>query len=516
LNLLLEAVFDELMSPRRTKSDAALPDVTELYAFLKGLHTGMNVNPRYVPTAELITAHKRTSLSHVHPSERSDFIPGTFEDTRDMKLYATFSIPLIHGWLPPKDDPVYGAFERQAMSYDDAQNLMFREEELEDKLSNSGAGLTEQEQQMFQDIVTIKSWLNTSATQLTPWGLEVITRATQPGSFSILFRNDHFSTLYRHPQTAQLLTLVTDAGYYTHDEIVWESLLDVNGERAEFFSGDFRLVGSGPQQQQQQQQQQQSGGIPENWFDDDGPSTSQRGEWQTVSNRQSRNPVGQADLPETPMSPNHEQEDRDLAFALQLQEEEEERHRVEQETRRRESQLSEQFIEQQGRGITARTGPRGRANSSTFRGSSSTGPSRGGPTSINIPVRGGSSNTRGARPIQPVRSMVPPLNTTHRPATNEDSDVPPSYEQASKAAPYVPPAGHPSHPASSPGSTTTTTPARRTTLTGPANMRGTTGPSNPVRTSASGSAYPGGRGRPQPVANNSTIGAGKEKDCNVM
>ncbi|KAH6651949.1 hypothetical protein BKA67DRAFT_572487 [Truncatella angustata] len=503
LNLLLEAVFDELMSPRRTQSDAALPDVTELYAFLKGLHTGMNVNPRYVPTQELITAHKRTS-THQHPSERGDFIPGTFEDTRDMRLYATFSIPLIHGWLPPKEDPAYEAFARQAASYDDAQNLMFREEELEDKLSTSGAGLTEQEQQIYQDIITIRGWLNSSATQLTQWGLQVITKGIQPGTFAILFRNDHFSTLYRHPQTQQLFTLVTDAGYYTHDEIVWESLVDVNGERTEFFSGDFRLVG-GPQQEAPRD-------VPGAWYTDE-DSSAHGGQWQAVQNRRGRTSNSEPEPPASPMSANHEQEDRDLALALQLQEEEDERHRNEQAARERESQLSEHFIEQQGRGTTARTGPRGRGGGRggliPARASSTSinAPVRTSSTSINVPVRGGSTTARGGRPVQQVRPLVPPANTTHRPANAADDDAPPSYEQASKDELYVPPSGHPNHSSSSPGGATDA--RRRPTLPG-------SGPSQPV-TAQAGPSTPIGMGRGRPViGHQQSASAGRDKDCAVM
>ncbi|KAG8406848.1 hypothetical protein J3459_018629 [Metarhizium acridum] len=176
LNLLLDAVFDELMSPRRTNSEDALPDVSDLYAFLQSLHTGMNVNPRFVPTPEMVDAYKRTSLTHLHPTERGNLIPGTFENTMEMSLYAAFSIPLIHGWLPSQTDPAYSALERQAGSYEDVQNLLFREEELEEKLS-SPDGLTEDEQQLYQDIMTIKMFLSTSATQLTAWGIEVIGKA---------------------------------------------------------------------------------------------------------------------------------------------------------------------------------------------------------------------------------------------------------------------------------------------------------------------------------------------------
>ncbi|KAI0384839.1 hypothetical protein F5Y04DRAFT_222278 [Hypomontagnella monticulosa] len=494
LTFLLEAVFDELMSHRRTNSDVSLPDVSELYEFLKGLHTGMNVNPRFIPNPELVAAQKQTRPSRYQSSSREDLLPGTFENTRDMKLYATFSIPLIHGWLPQKDDPVYDSFGRQASSYDDVQSILFREEELEDKLSNSETGLTEQEQQLYQDIILIKSFLTTSATQLTPWGLEVITKAVRPGTVSILFRNDHFSTLYRHPQTHKLFTLVTDAGYYTHDEVVWESLADVRGERTEFFSGDFRIVG-GPQHQRS------SGNAAGAWYND-APSSSNANEngWQTVQNRRSRNSRPNEADSGAPLSPKHEQEDRDLALALQLQEEEEERHRAEQAARRRESQLSEQFIEQQGRQGTPARSVHARQNSI---GMSNGGASGSGPLP---PARASSANqststlaSRG-RPVQQVRSLIPPASTTHRPTDDTADDAPPSYEQASKATPYVPPAGHPSHPESSPSSAT---PRRRPTLIG----QSSAGPSTPAR---------GRQGLPPVAAGSAQAGGSKEKDCVVM
>ncbi|KAI0181608.1 hypothetical protein GGR52DRAFT_45720 [Hypoxylon sp. FL1284] len=491
LNFLLEAVVDELMSNRHTNPSVSLPDMTELYSFLKGLHTGMNVNPRFVPSPELVNARKRASQPLINPSNREDLIPGTFEDTRDMKLYATFSIPLIHGWLPPRDDPVYDSLSRQASSYDDAQSILFREEELDDKLSNSEMGLTEQEQQLYQDIIIIKSFLSTSATQLTPWGLEVVTRAIRPGTVSILFRNDHFSTLYRHPQTNRLFTLVTDAGYYSHDEVVWESLVDVRGERTEFFSGDFRLVG-GPQHQRP------SGNAQGAWDASEGSSSNSRGgEWQTVQNRRSRSTRHSDAAPSAPLSPKHEQEDRDLALALQLQEEEEERHRAEQAARRRESQLSEQFIEQQGHQATPPRGAQGRGNSISRVSSGPLPPARGSSANQSTSTLG-----NGSRPVQQVRSLLPPVSTTHRPADDAVDDAPPSYEQASKATPYVPPAGHPSHPESSPS---TPAPTRGSTL--PRQSSG--GPSTPLRGRQGMSPGPANAAPAQ-------AGGGKDKDCIVM
>ncbi|KAM0277580.1 hypothetical protein ACHAQH_005699 [Verticillium albo-atrum] len=461
LGLLLDAVFDELMSSRRTEEGGSLPDVGELYNFLKGLHTGMNVNPRFVPDPKVVQAFKRTSLTHLHPTERSDNMPGTFEDTIEMSLYAAFSIPLIHGWLPESDDPVCESFVRQAASYEDTQNILFREEELEAKLE--GDGLTEDEQQLYQDIFSIKAFLETSATQLTSWGLEVITKAMKPGTVAILFRNDHFSTLYRHPQTLQLLSLVTDAGYATHAEVVWESLTDVNGLNAEFLSGDFRVVGGASNHRDSLS----AGGSEAPWYDTPGPSAastsaaSQGEEW-TATQDYSQ----QGTNPSTAEGGDTEQEDHDLALALQLQEEEDERHRSEQARRERERVLSEQYIEQQARqpgpGSAGGAGPgvgagRGRGTP----GGSTRG--RGGGNSSLVSPRGSSTAAMplGARrpsgvaqtSPQQVRPLVPPVvpqrrAPVSRPADEGAGDAPPTYEQAQSSTPYMPPPGHPSHPSS--------------------------------------------------------------------
>ncbi|GAB0134526.1 hypothetical protein EsDP_00002893 [Epichloe bromicola] len=418
LDLLLKAVFDELMSPRRTGSEAALPDVSDLYAFLQSLHTGMNVNPRFIPTPEMEKAYKRTSLTHLHPTERGNLIPGTFENTTEMSLYATFSIPLIHGWLPARSDPVYSAMERRAASYEDVQNLLFCEEELTNKLS-SHQGLTEDEQQLYQDIMTIKMFLDSSATQLTAWGIEVMRKAMRPGTFAILFRNDHFSTLYCHPDTLQLLSLVTDAGYHKHEKVVWESLVDVTGEHAEYLSGDCRVVGSSSE----------AGPGPS-----DGVSSTadrSRGDWTTVRDKRGKNIREDAEA--TTLSP-HEQEDRDLALALQLQEEEDQRHREERSRRQREGILSE----------------------------------RRSPNSYSVPVSlSGTTQSRRSSPShqqtapqqQVVRPLVPRRRpgVTRRAESNGEDAPPPSYEQAAQDPAYVPPAGHPNHSQSSIATSTHTT-----------------------------------------------------------
>ncbi|PKK54905.1 hypothetical protein CI102_401 [Trichoderma harzianum] len=513
LSLLLDAVFDELMSPRRTSSEDSLPDVSELYSFLQSLHTGMNVNPRFIPTPEVIAAYEHTSLTELHPLERRKYIPGTFENTAEMGLYATFSIPLIHGWLPPHDDVVCASMERHAASYEDVQNLLFREEELEDKLATSEEGLTEAEQDLYQDIITIKIFLNESATQLTPWGIEVIEKAIRPGTFAILFRNDHFSTLYCHPHTRQLLTLVTDAGFRSHDEIVWESLRDVNGELNQFLSGDFRLVSGDATTGS-------STGAGDYGTDQGG------GTWTTVSNKRGKTKEAPHQEEVGQPSSTTEQEDRDLALALQLQEEEDQKHREEQARRKRERTLSEQYIEQAhlpipvsrpgGGNAGVNNGPR-RNSGATASGSQSLASPRRTSNSINTnanssanvaPVSASTSQRslpNSGSVSQQVRPLVPPRRQgVNRPPDNSDEPPPPSYEQAAQVPAYVPPPGHPNHHESSPASRQVSRSSVNT---------GSGPPASAARGRRPGAPVPGAR-RPAVPA---SAGSGRsDRDCVVM
>ncbi|KAF3042162.1 hypothetical protein E8E12_007869 [Didymella heteroderae] len=402
LGLLLDAVFDELMSGRRGDAAQELPDVSDLYKFLLALHTGLNVNPMFVPDND--ATHGNTVLAR-RPGAKA----GGFENTSDMKLYRTFDIPLIHGWLPEPGSEAHQAFERVAKSYETSQYVQFQEEELDAKLQ-SGQPLTDSEQQMFTDIHAIKEFLSRWPTQLTEHGLKVMKDSLQPGQVAILFRNDHFSTVFKDPRSQNLVTLVTDQGYSSHDEIVWESLIDVNGMGSGLFSGDFRPVGnheSAPQGAMQHQEPRQSPII------DDGQG------WTTVPTRRpvqqqlaaAAVPATQAEEPTSPTGLSRaEQEDHDLALALQLQEEEEDRERREAEQRVRDNEASENAIAAQ-----ARERPANRRAS------------RPGEQPPAIPPRRSNNNITGHRP-------------------NEGPAPPPTYEEASTAPQYNPPPGHPASP----------------------------------------------------------------------
>ncbi|KAI9725820.1 MAG: hypothetical protein M1828_002449 [Chrysothrix sp. TS-e1954] len=391
LGLLLDAVFDELMSGRRGDSAQTLPDVSELYTFLVTLHTGMNVNPQFVP-----------SKPEDHPKQRQGMVSGVggFEDTKEMRMYSTFALPLIHGWTPEQHDEAHAAFEQSAPTYEEAQNILFREEELEQKFVDQTA--TPEEHQLYQDLTAIQGFLHRWPTQLTDDGLSNMVTFLKPSEVGVLFRNDHFSMVMKEPKSGKLMTLVTDAGYSTHDEIVWESLEDVMGAQSEMFSGDFRSVSHTTNSQ----------------------DAADVGEWKTVKARHGlkRNDWN-SEKPPLP-SPSvqatksldtvttqrtaSEQEDHDLALALQLQEEEEERHRNERAVaaRQRESQASERYLSQES--------------------------SRRGPT---IPERRRTAQSSPAPP--PADSM------------NMDGGVMdgalPTYEEAARAPRFHPPRSHPSN-----------------------------------------------------------------------
>lgn len=438
LGLLLDAVIDELMSGRRGHN---LPDVSELYAFLINLHTGMNVNPSFVSAEEVETGGLIDASITELPSDASDFRkPGCFETTKEMKLYSTFGVPLIHGWITPRNHPTFASLKRSARTYEEAQNLMFREEELENKLQQDG--LKEDEQLMLADILSIKHFLSSSATQLTEYGLETMARCLGPGSIAILFRNDHFSTLYKHPYSGQLFTLVTDMGYAGHAEVVWESLTDVSGERCEFFAGDFRPVGHGSVPSSNAAHQ----------LDETGWKTVSRSNGNHNENRQpsksgnqpSSGPLNSfsvLSLDETPQSTSTEQEDHDLALALQLQEEEEDFHRRAAAARRREeNELSQAFL--------ASNSPNNRSTSTSNR------------------------RSIAGRRIQEVRSLIPPRAAAEAPPAQpprskpfnpEDGEdaPPPTYEQAASGPAYHPPPDHPAHPYQSPNTNSPTIPPQR-------------------------------------------------------
>ncbi|QKX55526.1 uncharacterized protein TRUGW13939_02620 [Talaromyces rugulosus] len=378
LGLLIQALFDELT----TYENEVLPDIEALSRFLTMLHTGMNVNPR-------LTLESPTSA-------------GVFYETSDLRFYDAFRVPLLHGWIADPTSDAHASMTQVAQYYEDIQLLPFRKEELEDRVTQSDSTLNADEQRLISDIDTIQYFVDVeNATQLSSFGLSHLSKTLAPGSISILFRNDHFSTLYKHPQSGQLFTLITDAGYADHPEIVWESLVDVTGTNAEFFAGDFRPVGHGPSG---------SGttGEPQ-------PTTGRRSVGQTARTSNSGTSAAAAERSSSPQATT-EQEDADYAYALSLQFQEEARQQEQEQERNR---------------TRSGSNPQTRRSSSTVNTSSTT--ARGSTA--------GHRYTRSSSAVNRLRNQ----SSTSVPSThsnipmdapsdqdNDENAPPPSYDQVTR------------------------------------------------------------------------------------
>jgi len=97
---------------------------------------------------------------------------------------------------------------------------------------------------LMSNATMLRSWLDCNATQLTFAGLAQILARMTDMELAVLYRNNHFSTVFKH--RGQLYQLLTDEGYLDLD-ICWEGLDDVTGN-TQYYMDDFKPAGlsSGP------------------------------------------------------------------------------------------------------------------------------------------------------------------------------------------------------------------------------------------------------------------------------
>lgn len=98
----------------------------------------------------------------------------------------------------------------------------------------------ENKRKQLEDFITnghvIKGFLEDTGHQLTRYGLEKLHEHVDEGSLCVFFRNNHFSTMTKFE--GQLFLLVTDLGYATVDDVVWEKLDAIDGN-TDFFNAFF-------------------------------------------------------------------------------------------------------------------------------------------------------------------------------------------------------------------------------------------------------------------------------------
>jgi hypothetical protein len=155
-----------------------------------------------------------------------------FEYTRELDIFDIFNISLYHGWLiDPQEVMLYKQFSNK--SYNQIVELTFCKDAKNVKSDN------EEDASLIG--ILAENFLESTASQLTYFGLSELHANIAKGDLSVLFRNNHFSIMYKNPVDQKLYLLVTDQGYLTHESIVWESFDNIEGD-AVFCDSNFKRV----------------------------------------------------------------------------------------------------------------------------------------------------------------------------------------------------------------------------------------------------------------------------------
>lgn len=210
LHDILQSLAD--LAINMTADSDNLKDVDHLLLMLPDLHKGLNVNPRF--NGQFGESNQETN-----------------------KLFDVFRVRLVHGWIM---DSTYDGLNN--ISYEDAQDLLTKAADISRDSSDFKYATDtdgDEKRKLRHDADLLTNFLTTTATQLTQTGLLHLNEIMKEDEFTILFRNDHFSTLFKHDD--KLYNLVTDLGFKNHSMIVWESLITIDGSADSFFDGQFKV-----------------------------------------------------------------------------------------------------------------------------------------------------------------------------------------------------------------------------------------------------------------------------------
>uniref|UniRef100_A0A0N5AT07 Ubiquitin carboxyl-terminal hydrolase n=1 Tax=Syphacia muris TaxID=451379 RepID=A0A0N5AT07_9BILA len=132
---------------------------------------------------------------------------GVFEYTPSCALFDALNIRLLHGWVV---DPE----QKQLVELLDGLGY----NQVAERAISIGCD---------NNALLFQHFLETTASQLTVYGLSELRNELKDGEMAILFRNNHFHTLYKNQ--VDLYVLVTDQGYLDEPYVVWETLNCIDG-----------------------------------------------------------------------------------------------------------------------------------------------------------------------------------------------------------------------------------------------------------------------------------------------
>lgn len=191
---MLECVPKNLDPDRRLDYEANVSDAVIL---LPKLQTGIDVNVKFSAVSD-------------------------FEYTSECIIFDLFNIALYHGWLvDPQQEEIVKSVD--GLSYN----------QLVEKII---ANKNSPDNELVSQSLVAQTFLEESASQLTYHGLCELGTAMKDNELAIFFRNNHFSTIYKHKQ--ELFLLVTDQGFLKEPSVVWETLNSIDGD-GHFVDSEF-------------------------------------------------------------------------------------------------------------------------------------------------------------------------------------------------------------------------------------------------------------------------------------
>lgn len=199
---LMEHLGDCILSsiPKDIPESAQLnyeQNMHDAIAILPKLQTGLDVNVRFTGVKD-------------------------FEYTPECIVFDLLRIPLYHGWLlDPESPEIFAAVG--SCSYN----------QLVEKIINNKSST---KPEMVTEALLAEAFLERTASQLTYHGLCELNSTLTEDELCVLFRNNHFITLYKRKD--RLYQLVTDQGFLNEPDVVWESLINVEGD-GQFADSDF-------------------------------------------------------------------------------------------------------------------------------------------------------------------------------------------------------------------------------------------------------------------------------------
>ena len=208
---LLEYLGDLLLDLSSQRDPDLQRNINDAIAVLPRLSTGLDVNVKF------------TGVQH-------------FEYTPEMLIFDILNMNLYHGWLV---DP-------QNKETCLAVNSLSYNQLVEKIITDTGSRIYapgSRENELVAQSLIAQQFLEESATQLTYHGLYELTQQLDEQELAVFFRNNHFSTL--HKKKGQLFLLVTDQGFLGQEDLVWETLGNIEGDSS-FVNHVFQATGVDP------------------------------------------------------------------------------------------------------------------------------------------------------------------------------------------------------------------------------------------------------------------------------